>query len=316
MQRDYTITEAGGLIVALDDVVAWPLRGFSDEAQAELEIDVHVGLHEEVVVPDTNVLFGCDIGESERLAVYKADGGAVWAYPDGVRIFVDSTGANVRCEAPDHYEVADTLTYVLGPILGYALRLRGVPCLHAATVSINGRAVALCGAAGAGKSTTAAAAAIAGHELVAEDVCAVRRTADHFEISVGPAHFVKLWGDSASWQQKRKGLTRELPPLTRNWDKRMALTTLSAERRLALGAIVFLEPDRPPNYTRLSPRDAIVNCLDNVYVSYALSPAERAADVAFFADVVERVPAYRLGRPSDFDQLPTIVAALEEIAAT
>jgi hypothetical protein len=58
-------------------------------------------------------------------------------------------------------------------VLAFLLRLRGVLCLHAAVVVIGGRAVAIAGPPGAGKSTIAMALAHRGHAILTDDVAAV-----------------------------------------------------------------------------------------------------------------------------------------------
>jgi len=60
-----------------------------------------------------------------------------------------------------------------GPVLALALALSGRPCLHASAVSIGGRAVAFAGRSGAGKTTLAALACLAGADLVADDTLAM-----------------------------------------------------------------------------------------------------------------------------------------------
>ncbi|MEZ5830190.1 MAG: hypothetical protein R3D05_03345 [Dongiaceae bacterium] len=63
--------------------------------------------------------------------------------------------------------------------LSWLLNQRGMQMVHAAAVSINGRAVLLAGAGGSGKSTTALACALAGMGYLGDDYCAIdpqRRT--------------------------------------------------------------------------------------------------------------------------------------------
>lgn len=60
-----------------------------------------------------------------------------------------------------------------GPVLALALAVSGRPCLHASAVSIGGHAVAFAGRSGAGKTTLAALACLAGADLVADDTLAL-----------------------------------------------------------------------------------------------------------------------------------------------
>ena len=84
--------------------------------------------------------------------VLKADGSEIW----------------VRTSA----EVAADLisAYLTGPVLTYALRLRGVLCLHASVVVVDDCAIAFMAPSGGGKSTTAATLAAMGCPVLSDDV--------------------------------------------------------------------------------------------------------------------------------------------------
>ncbi len=81
------------------------------------------------------------------------------AYGNEALFFVDGAAERIwgTCLPPLTNE--DVATYLLGPVMGFVLRRRGVLALHASAVCIGGQAVALCGESQAGKSTIAAALA-------------------------------------------------------------------------------------------------------------------------------------------------------------
>ena len=68
---------------------------------------------------------------------------------------------------------AEIRVYLLGSVFGFLCHQRGLFPLHASCVAIGGKAAALCGPTGAGKSTTATHLALRGHRLVADDVCVI-----------------------------------------------------------------------------------------------------------------------------------------------
>jgi hypothetical protein len=72
-------------------------------------------------------------------------------------------------EAPWHWQ-----RMLVGQILPLAAGLRGLHVLHASAVEIGGRAIALSGMPGTGKSTLALEFALRGHGILAEDVVALR----------------------------------------------------------------------------------------------------------------------------------------------
>ena len=78
-------------------------------------------------------------------------------YRDGTRFLLDWQGTQIWATWPKALTLEDTVTYLVGPVMGMVLYFRGITCLHASAVSVGLRAVVLLGAPGAGKSTTAAA---------------------------------------------------------------------------------------------------------------------------------------------------------------
>ncbi len=112
--------------------------------------------------------------------------------------------------------IEDAATYLLGPVLGLFLRLRGVTCLHASAVAFGGQAVAFVGSEGAGKSTTAAALALRGHAILSDDVVALAEHDGAF--FVHPAYpYLCLWPESV---ESIYGSADALPRFSANYDKR------------------------------------------------------------------------------------------------
>src|SRR5215472_15114316 len=64
-------------------------------------------------------------------------------YRDEVRFAVERHGREVWGAWPENYSLEDACTYLVGPVLGFVLRLRGVTCLHASAVAVDGQAIAL-----------------------------------------------------------------------------------------------------------------------------------------------------------------------------
>jgi hypothetical protein len=70
-------------------------------------------------------------------------------------------------------EALDWRVRLLGPALGLMCYLRGIVPLHASSVRIGKRTIAIAGRSCAGKSTLAAALLRRNHSLVTDDICAV-----------------------------------------------------------------------------------------------------------------------------------------------
>jgi len=94
-------------------------------------------------------------------------------YYDGVQFWLERNGKSLWLVWPPESSLEDAVSYLLGPVFGLLLRLRGVTCLHASAVSIDDGCVLFVGAEGAGKSTTAAAFAQLGFGVMSDDVAAL-----------------------------------------------------------------------------------------------------------------------------------------------
>jgi hypothetical protein len=217
-------------------------------------------------------------------------------YPDGTRVVVDAQGARVWAQGgvPD---VEDTATYLLGPVLGFVLRLRGINCLHASAVAIGGRAVAFVGASGSGKSSTAAAFARAGFAVLSDDVTPVTEHGGRFVAQ--PAYpRLRLWPESV---EGLFGEAARLPPIVAGWDKRfldLAEAPFRFQREpLPLAAIYLLDASAgAPGIEPVAPRDAVMSIVADTFATYVLDRERRAREFDFITRLVEAVPVRRLRR--------------------
>jgi hypothetical protein len=224
-------------------------------------------------------------------------------YEDGTCVLVDRGGANVWASAPPGATVEDTATYLLGPVMGFVLRLRGVPCLHASAVVVDGRAIAFAGTTGSGKSTTAAAFAQQGFAVVSDDVLAIEERGREF--LARPAYpRVRLWPAAVEFLF---GSPDALPRITPGWDKRY----LGLGRGhfhstpVPLEAIYLLdEPggeEAAPE--RLDSRAALVALLAEAYSSELLDRDMRAREFDLLSRLAARVPVLRLHRRDGVEPL-------------
>jgi hypothetical protein len=237
-------------------------------------------------------------------------------YADGTAFLIDRAGTRIWSTWPDTLTVEDTAVYLLGPIIGFALRLRGITCLHASAVAIAEHAIALLGTAGAGKSTTAAAFARLGYAVLSEDVVALEDSQSGFSVQPGYPH-IRLWPTSAEILYRSPDA---LPPLTPNWDKRY-LDLLESGYAfqyspLPLAAVYVLGrrcPDpEAPFVEEISAREALMTCVENTYGNYLLEPAMRAKEFTVLSRLVERVPVRRVNPHVDPARLSRLCDAILE----
>src|SRR6185295_2189242 len=202
-----------------------------------------------------------------------------FCYADQTEFVVDQRGTEVWARCPESLTLEDTTTYLLGPIMGFVMLLRGVFCLHASAIAIDGYAIALSGPAGSGKSTTAAAFSERGVSILAEDVVTLDDREDRF--LVRPAYpCIRLWPASV---KALYGNETHLPKLTPNWDKRyLDLTERFQEQPLTLAAIYLLGERRDdaaaPFVGMLDRAEGLMSLVANTYATKLMDKDMRARE--------------------------------------
>lgn len=236
-----------------------------------------------------------------RLAVWKLKSGEYLhaRYADGTKFVIDRLGRHIWATWPhETLTLEDTATYLLGPMMGFVLMLRGAISLHGCAVTVGKRAVALVGPAGAGKSTTAAAFADLGYGILAEDVVTLDDRGTAFLVE--PAYpCIRLWPASV---KALYGPDANLPKLTPTWDK--CYLDLSQEQYefgkepMPLSAIYLLtgRSDEPaaPFVRELSISQALIALIANTYTTYLMDKPMRARGFELFGRILARVPVKEL----------------------
>lgn len=236
-------------------------------------------------------------------------------YDDGTEFVLDASATRIEASWVGASTLADTATYLLGPVLGFALRLRGVLAFHASAVLIDGRAVLLVGPSGAGKSTTAAAFATAGVPVLADDVVAVR-VVDGETLAYPSYRLLRLWDES---ERILFGTSGQLPLLTPTWDKRalpLGREHPFHESPAPLGDLFLLAPRsedaRAPYVAPLRRGDAFMQLVANTYANYLLDDAMRGHEMRALEAVLRGHRIRQLvphADPSRLDALVAIVRA-------
>lgn len=258
------------------------------------------------------------IGEQglPTLSVVTLDDGTFWfRYADGTQFFVEPRGREVWAAWPDRFTEDDAATYLLGPVLGFVLRLRGVTSLHASSVRVGDRAFAIVGPAGAGKSTTAAAFAQRGYQPLSDDALPIQDDGGYM-CAVPAFPRLRLWPESVSMLF---GSPDALPRLTPTWDKcYMDVATQGAgfSHRPARITAVYVLSDRSygPDAPFVGPAVAnpVVELSANSYVNYLLDKPMRAREFALLCQLVEQVPVRSVVPHADGDRIPALCDAIME----
>lgn len=246
---------------------------------------------------------------------YGDEGFYALSYGDGAKFFVDSAGSELWGECPPPLTVEDLATYLVGPVLGFVLRRRGVTSLHASALSFTDMAVAISGPATAGKSTTAAALALRGVPALCEDITALSERQGEFYVQPGYPR-VCLWPDAVG---KLYGSEDALPNLTPTWEKKFL--ALDGDRARfqpepkRLGAIYLLgsrvDEETAPRISAISPREALLDLVQNTYMNVLLTREQRAEEFELLSRLVNRVPCKKVIPHTDAARIGKLCELIE-----
>ena len=252
------------------------------------------------------------------------------AYSDGTQFWIDRLRQNVWTTWPGNLSRENTISYLLGPVLGLLLRLRGITCLHASAVAFGDRSVVFVGSEGAGKSTTAAALARRGRPVLSDDIVALSmrprapsgpgksgEIAPELLAHVLPAYpHLCLWPDSA---RMVLAAPESLPRLAPEWDKRrLALGTLGTqfESRVLPLAVIYLFADRAedpaPMIAPAPAKMSLLSLVTNTYANNLLDRAVRAQEFAILDGLVAAIPIRILTPHQNPERLEQLCSLIEQ----
>jgi hypothetical protein len=297
-----------------------PLGTFPDA----FDVGIHLGFspYAERAIPTSSedltfVSSYTDETGNPALRIWKTADGAFLhlAYYDGIQFWLDRKGKSLWAVWPETSSLQDAASYVLGPVLGLLLRLRGVTCLHASAVALEDRSVVFVGSEGAGKSTTAAAFVRQGYGVISDDVAALVESESGFQVMPAYPH-VCLWPDSV---EKLYGSSEALPRLTPGSEKRrLALGdqgTRFENRPLPLAAIYVLgdrRPDPAPYVEVMQHQKALLSLVADTFANKILDRDLRAREFVLLGRLVTTVPVRRVCPHEDASRLENLCQVIRE----
>lgn len=229
--------------------------------------------------------------------------------------------------SPDHKELwvsgtngaasADAQAQLVGPVIGWILRRRGMLCLHASVVSFGGRAVAFIGTKRTGKSTLAVACQAAGGTVLSDDLLVLKRRGESFRAHSGysyarlrPDAARALSRDAASLPSVYAGGARlrfDLPETATETDgpgiEGVPLAGLYLLQRRQSGPTT-------PQAIPTTPQEALPLLAAQTYARFALAPEQEPSEFIALAELVRRVPVRKLTRANDLTALSAVCAAV------
>jgi hypothetical protein len=294
---------AGGLTLVADR----GLHGLPPAASSVADIRVHVDARPSWTPPNTSYY------SSPSLEVTRATEGYAFTFVDGASFWIDRTGETIWMMFATTIE--DACTYLAGPVLSFAFRLRGEFSLHASAIVAGNRAVAFAGSHAAGKSTTAAALGRRGYAVLTDDILRVTPYGSGWQAhSFGSV--LRLWPDGETIVFGTSGRLGRLSPY---WDKRAlaigADGVAAAPASLPLAGIAFLGTDERSHgiaLAPLSPADALIRLAQNSSAAHLLDAAGRHREFTQIAAIAAAVPCVEVTRPAD----QTTSASIDEWLVT
>ncbi|AFY43921.1 hypothetical protein [Nostoc sp. PCC 7107] len=205
--------------------------------------------------------------------------------------------------------LAEVTAILIGCIIGTALRLQGKICLHSSVIKVDDCAIAIIGAKGAGKSTTAAALAKQGYPILADDIAVLADCDNSFLVQPGYPR-LRLWKSAVN---ELYGSEAELSRVFSQTDKHFVELNqnhLSAWRfhpqPLPLAAIYVLGERQQsltaPSIEAIIPQIGLMHLITHRYPqSLQLERDMRSREFALLARLANIVPIRQLYRE---DSLP------------
>lgn len=276
-------------------------------------VDVEIGLDESPPeldrVPAAQQLWYSSVqvdGQGHpSLKIFSLADGAYFrlVFVDGSEFVVDRNGVRVWGTWSSVVPADERTSFLLGLVLSFVLCLRGIPCLHASAVSVGNETIAFVGPEGAGKSTIAAAFAMHGFPVVADDLVALTSTDETFLAQPGYP-WLRLRPSAKNALTNKK---IELPIL---WptedglylDLDLTQTGYSFERRaLPLAALYFCGPtgdDVPGALIDSMPDNSgLMALVANTWATRVLNRSMRAREFETLSKLSAQVPLRRV-RPA------------------
>ncbi len=237
-------------------------------------------------------------------------------YAEGIEFVLDAGAGALWCRWGSGLGPEDAALYLLGPILGFVLRLRGIVCLHSGAVVADGRALSVVGASGAGKSTLTAVLAREGCPVLSDDVLPIDRGRYGLRVRSGYPR-LRLRPDLV---EHLYGAVDAKPLLSPTWDRRYL--DLAAEGlafhagSVPPGAVYVLDHGAaapgPFSSERLRGHEALSLLIAHSYRNELLTRAMRREEFLLLAELVRQVPVLRLRLGSGLAALDGLGARLLE----
>lgn len=228
--------------------------------------------------------------------------------------FIRSDGRVITVDADDGETDAELSNLIEGPILGRAMRLAGHPSLHATALAFEGRAIALMGASGAGKSSLAWALVQQGCQLVSDDMVGLAMEDGRPVVHPGRAR-LRIWPDVVERLGVDASISSALFPTTVEMTKiGVRDPGIFSQGPVPLHAVYQVRPRglkaSGPLITDLPVSERLAELAVNLHGVIAPDRQGRQRELALLAQIAAVVPVRAVTLPHDLDSLSRVAAEL------
>lgn len=272
-------------------------------ADPESKPDVHISVGKEVAAEEharepQGRLIAHYRDDRPRYSLFDVGKeGYFYRFHDLVDIQISDDQRHLECRLVAGAEAEMLPVILAGNVMSALMLLHGQVVLHASAVERDGEAVAMVGNPGAGKSTLAAIACVAGAHLVTDDVLRVKPDTAGEPMCFRGAAALRIRPQSKSLAAEIKRLESssadgrhlmESPP-----------TTLDTLPLRAIAVPRLRDPQHPLRRTALSRKSALLTLLRFPRVQNWQDPATSAQHFQLHSSLVGRLPVYELEVPRD-----------------
>jgi len=263
-------------------------------------------------VPVATQIFGAEI--FYRLLYHSPNG-------TQIEFITNATGTHLWINWNEHAWLEGVISGLIGQVMGKILRLRRVTCLHASVIAVDGQAIALVGAKGAGKSTSAAGLAALGCAILSDDLAVLFKETNQYWAQPGYPR-LRLWPEAARQLHPHAD---DLQRVFLLWDRRYIELTPNADSPwrfqatpLPLAAVYVLSPLEEslasPTLTSLTGALALSTLIENLFPAIQVDAHLRQQDFEILGELAKNLPVRHVARPNNLGQLEHVCRAIVEDA--
>jgi hypothetical protein len=197
------------------------------------------------------------------------DGSIYLQWPGLAEFLLSPDGSQISCCVAPSVPPLSWHTYLLGPVLSFALVKKGIEPLHATVVVVDGKAVGFLGESGQGKSTLAASFVQRGYRLLTDDLLVVRERHGTVWACPGPRR-IKLFPTEARELLGRLTAAAPMNPVTPKLVIPLP-STHAEDAAVPLQALYILRSSArisggsANHFSRLRPRDALIELVKHTF---------------------------------------------------